>query len=126
MDAATLALMIPILALMIPVVAICVKPFGDAMRKRERDEARRTYERIALQKLDVIKTALTMGYSQAELHDLDARLERLIGADKLQGLLAANPQTPVAALGDSDMLDTDLDSEVQRQKAMRRDEQRNR
>jgi len=106
-----LALMIPIIALMIPIVAILVKPFSDAMRRRERVEARKAYQRLVEEKLDVIKTAIAMGYGDAELRELDARLERLVGTDKLKELLEERPGVPVP---DAELSDTDLASELAR------------
>ena len=117
MDPAILALFIPILALAIPIVAILVKPMSESMHKHERAEARRLYERIALEKLEVMKTALAMGYTHNELQELDARLEKLVGADKLQTLLdAKQPDLPAAQ---TELLDTDLEAEIQRQRSGR-------
>jgi hypothetical protein len=116
------ALMIPILALSIPIVAILLKPISESMHKRERAEARKTYERIALEKLEVIKTALAMGYTHSELQELDARLERLVGADKLQTLLdGTQPATPVAQ---PELLDSDLEAEILRLRNGRRERER--
>ena len=42
------------------------------LQKAERDSARQTYERIALEKLDVMKTALSMGMDKDGLADLDS------------------------------------------------------
>lgn len=111
MDAGVLALFIPLLALVIPIVAILVKPATEAGKRSERVEARKTYERIAVEKLEVIKTALTMGLPHDQLVELDARLEKLIGSDKLKGLLEDTPTIPVAS---QELLDTDLDSEIRR------------
>ena len=111
-----LALMIPIIALMIPIVAILVKPFSDAMRRRERVEARKAYQRLVEEKLDVIKTAIAMGYGDAELRELDARLEKLVGTEKLKELLEVRPGVPVP---DAELSDTDLAGELARARGER-------
>src|SRR4051812_30047784 len=80
---------IPLTALWIPIIAIAMEPIKQRMRAAERREARQTYERIAREKLEVVKAGITMGYSQQELRELDERLERLIGEDKLKTLLDA-------------------------------------
>jgi hypothetical protein len=71
----------------IPLAAILSGPLKQWMAQRERREARQLYERLSLEKLDVIKTAVAMGTSKADLADLDDRLERLIGSDKMKQLL---------------------------------------
>lgn len=80
-----------------------------AKSERERAEARKVYEALVKEKLDVMKTAITMGYSERELAKLDLRLEKLIGKDKLDKIAAG--ETPLA---DKDLLDTDLESELRR------------
>jgi len=81
---------------------------------RERERARALYEKLMLEKLDVIKTAVAMGMQHAELTHLDRRLEQLIGAESMRTLLdGANPQPPQAP---SELVDTDLDHEVARLK----------
>ena len=77
---------------------------------QDRADARALYERITRDKLDVIKTALAMGYDRQELKELDERLEELIGSDKLHALLAAQ-DTAVPPLKD-DLLDLDLSQEL--------------
>jgi hypothetical protein len=56
-------------------------------RRRERAAARRMYERVMHHKLDVIESALAMGFSHAQARELDQRLERLIGAERMKTLL---------------------------------------
>ncbi len=80
-----------------------------AQSGRERAEARKAYEELVKEKLDVMKTAITMGYSERELAKLDLRLEKLIGKDKLDKVVAGDVPMP-----DKDLLDTDLDSELRR------------
>jgi hypothetical protein len=79
-------------------------------------KALETYERLAKDKLEVIKTALAMGYKDDELAALDARLERLVGADKLSEILrGSGPET----LASADLVDTQLDHEIERLRKMR-------
>ena len=88
----------------------------ERLRARERAEARALYERVVREKLDVIKTAVTMGYSRQDLAALDARLEQLIGTDKLQALLAT-PDAPAAMPPSGltqDLLDTDIAAEIEK------------
>ena len=79
--------LIPLAAIGIGALAIIFEPVKEIIQKRERGEARATYERLAREKLDVIKTALAMGYDAAELAELDRRLEQLIGAEEFKALL---------------------------------------
>lgn len=109
---ATIWILIPLTALAIPIVAILVRPMTLRMQQNERERARKLYERIVLEKLDVIKTAVAMGHNRDELAGLDARLERLVGADKLASLLSeSKPAVPATPVG-GELLDTDLDSEL--------------
>ena len=62
-------------------------PITTRIKAGERERLRRMYERLALEKLDVIKTAVTMGYKQADLTELDSRLESVIGSQAMQRLL---------------------------------------
>jgi hypothetical protein len=80
-------LMIPLTALMIPIIAIIGSHVGGYLQRRERMEARAMFERLATEKLDVIKTAVAMGRDEDEITMLDARLERLIGTRELSKLL---------------------------------------
>jgi hypothetical protein len=110
-DPAILALMIPVLALLIPIVAIAMAPVKQALKLRAQGDSRKLYERLAREKLDVLRTAITMGYKEDQLAELDARLERLVGADKLEGLLADKPQTPpIKAV----LAQADLETEMER------------
>jgi hypothetical protein len=83
---------------------------GDQMASRlgigsseERLKALDTYKALASEKLDVIKTAITMGYNQKELERLDARLEQLIGADALKKIVKGEAPLPSAELGRRDL-----------------------
>jgi hypothetical protein len=83
----------------------------EELRLKDKAEARAAYERVILAKLEVMKTAVAMGYDDAQIKALDARLEGLIGADKVAGLV-----DPVAAqaLPSADLLDDDLQHELAR------------
>lgn len=83
----------------------------ERLKQQERAEARQLYERLAQEKLEVIKTALTMGYADLELKKLDERLERLLGQEKLAQLLE---QDPKVELQEVDLLDEDLQAEIER------------
>lgn len=92
----------------------------ERIRAKDRADARALYERITRDKLDVIKTALAMGASDTQLAELDARLERLIGSDKLHELLEA-PDKGASQLADK-LLDIDLSQEVERLRRQRETE----
>ncbi|MCH7471911.1 hypothetical protein IIA79_03055 [bacterium] len=76
----------------------------------QHDKDRTTYERIVKEKLEVIKTALTMGYGENDLERLDARLENLIGREKLESL-HEHGEIPIIH---ADLADTDLLKEIER------------
>jgi hypothetical protein len=97
-------------AFTVPILAILIQPMRVRARQLEQREARQSYERLVREKLDVIKTAVAMGYTNDQLSDLDARLERLVGTDKLSGLLGDSPRTPEVT---TQLLDHDLLSEIQ-------------
>lgn len=79
------------------------------LSKNERDKALEVYRDLAKEKLDVMKNAIAMGYTESELESLDKRLEKLIGRDKLEEIIDGGlPQA------DHDMLDKDLLRERQR------------
>ena len=73
----------------------------------DRQKALAVYENLCREKLEVIKTALAMGYSQEDLARLDARLERLIGKEQLDKLARGEVPTPSA-----DLSNTSLSSET--------------
>ena len=100
-------ILIPLTALWIPIVAIALEPVKQRMRAAERREARQMYERLALEKLEVLKAGITMGYSQQELRELDQRLEKLIGEDKLKKVL---DPTKALKLKHADFAESDLET----------------
>jgi hypothetical protein len=83
----------------------------ERIKQQERAESRRLFERLAQEKLEVIKTALTMGYGDLELKKLDERLEQLVGPDKLTQLLKEEPKVD---LKEVDLMDADLQAEIER------------
>jgi hypothetical protein len=83
----------------------------ERLKRAERAEARKLYERLVQEKLDVIKTAVAMGHDESNLRILDERLEQLIGRDKLENLLAEEPRVPEVS---ADLMDDDLQAEVDR------------
>lgn len=108
-------ILIPLAALCIPVFAILMEPLKVRMAQAERKQARELYERIIMEKLDVIKTAVAMGNSKEDIDDLDQRLERLVGSDKLAALLDEKNSPKVPELKpDIDLLDRDLEREIER------------
>ena len=102
--------MIPIIAVLIPIVAILTSPYKARLKAKEREVARKMYERIVMEKLDVMKTAVAMGFQDTELSALDKRLEQLVGADKLASLLAE--KQPGAPLADDGLRNAELDDEL--------------
>ena len=116
-----MALMIPIIAVLIPIVAILVTPYKARLKTKEREEARKMYERIAMEKLDVIKTAASMGIEGNELAELDARLEKLVGSEKLASLL--DEKQPMAPQASTELRDADLDDELAKIKRLRKERQ---
>ncbi len=89
----------------------------ERIRAQDRADARALYERVTRDKLDVLKTAIAMGYTQQDLQALDARLEQLIGTEKLHALLQ-DPQV-AAPLLTSQLLDLDLAQELEQVKPRR-------
>jgi hypothetical protein len=112
-----LALMIPIIALMIPIIAILVRPISEGRKIAERTAARKLYERLALEKLDVLKTAVAMGYTHDELRALDQRLEQLIGKEQLQALLS--DKTPGVPMAPAEMQHAELTAEMDEVRRLR-------
>lgn len=82
----------------------------EKLKIQERKEARAMVERLVQAKLDVINNAIAMGASDKELERLDARLEKLVGQDRLKSMLEGKDLDT----HDPDLLDTNLDTEVQR------------
>ena len=82
----------------------------EKLKIQERKEARAQVERLVQAKLDVINNAIAMGASDKELERLDARLEKLVGEDRLKSLLEGKDLDT----HDPELLDVNLEAEVQR------------
>jgi hypothetical protein len=80
----------------------------------DRQKALQVYESLAKEKLEVLKTALAMGYTQEDLARLDARLERLIGREQLEQL--ARGEVPGVS---ADLANLSLSDEQRRLKELR-------
>lgn len=65
----------------------------EKLRLADRREERQLFERLAIEKLDVIKTAVAMGYSEQQLHELDARLKEHIGDAGMAELVSRDYST---------------------------------
>ena len=69
------------------------------LRQRDKENARRAYRDLLRDKVDVIKTAMLIDYKFDEVLELDKRLEKLVGEDKLRLLLNGDAsQLKAAAL----------------------------
>jgi hypothetical protein len=117
MEPAIMGIMTGMLALMIPFWAIYWSSRNARAKYDDRREARRAYERLVIEKLDVIKTAVAMGYKDEELDALDRRLEKLVGGDKL-GVLVDSKGKEIPAVT-HELLDTDFDRELERVRQQR-------
>jgi hypothetical protein len=73
------------------------------MSQDERLKALEAYRQLASEKLDVVKTAIAMGYSDKELDKLDQRLEQLIGADALRSVIRGEAPLPSKELSERDL-----------------------
>jgi len=59
----------------------------ERIRAKDRADTRAMIERLAEKKLDMVKDAIAMGYSEKQLERLDERLEGLIGPEQLQAMI---------------------------------------
>ena len=84
--------------------------FQERHRRKERAAARRMYERVIHHKLEVIETALAMGFSHDQVKTLDQRLEQLIGAERMKSLL--DDKTPGIPTTGELPVDDDLNREI--------------
>lgn len=117
-DPAVNWIIIPVLALLVPIVAILLSPIQIWMKQRSAAEARRMYERLTREKLDILRSAVAMGYKGEDLADLDARLERLVGPETLAAVLPDKrpPGVRVTVTQDPKLptQELDLESEMER------------
>jgi hypothetical protein len=75
-------------------------PVAYRLDPEQRKMALEAYKHAVSEKMDVMKTAIAMGWGDAELKALDERLEQLIGKDELKKLL--DGEIP-AAMGAADL-----------------------
>ncbi|HES57947.1 MAG TPA: hypothetical protein ENO21_00795, partial [Firmicutes bacterium] len=80
--------------------------FIHSMRRRERDEVRRMYADLVRERLDVLRTGLAMGLGDKEIAELDQRLEKLVGGEKLLETLRAGRRSK--AVADAELASSDL------------------
>jgi hypothetical protein len=88
-----------------------------ARRERRHHEALRSQERILVERMDVLKTAIAMGFDRSQLDELDQRLEKLIGGDRLARLLAGQ-DLPAAQAG-AGLPGDEIENEIERLAALR-------
>ena len=93
--------------------------FIQSVEERGKDRVRKMYAELVKEKLDVIKTALAMGHSSDEIRDLDKRLEKLIGTEKMLKTLKKGKPDPKAELS---LKDADLLAEFDKQSQSQRSE----
>ena len=79
--------------------------FIHSVEEKGKDRVRNMYAELVKEKLDVIKTALAMGHSSDEIRELDARLEKLIGTEKMLKTLKKGKTDPAQ---DAQLHDIDL------------------
>jgi hypothetical protein len=106
--------------LLIALVIALFVSFNNQQARAERERARRLFERLIDEKLDVIKTAVAMGFSRDDLSYLDQRLEQLIGTEQMQTLLDSRvPRTPPV---NTEMQQADLDAELSAMRQQQEDQ----
>lgn len=88
------------------------------LRLMEQRKMLEAYTELMKERLDVIKTAIAVGYDQEDLVDLDLQLEELIGADEMRALInpkaPAVPTAPVVPAGQTRLIDADIAAEIER------------
>jgi hypothetical protein len=76
---------------------------GADVTQQERAKALEAYRQLASEKLEVIKTAIALGYNDRELQQLDKRLESLIGSEALKCVIRGESPLPPADLDKHDL-----------------------
>jgi hypothetical protein len=74
-------------------------PVAYRMDPAQQQAALEAYKHAVSEKMDVLRTAINMGWGNDELKALDARLEQLIGADELRRLTEGEIPTVSGAAG---------------------------
>lgn len=85
--------------------------FIHSVRSRERKAVRRLHTDLIKEKLDIIKTAIAMGYRDDELAGLDRRLEKLIGTEKSLDALDRSTQPQLST--EAELTTAELIQEVE-------------
>ena len=73
--------------LSIPLLGVALYPLNVLIGNIFRERRHRMVRDVLNEKLDVLKTAVAMGYKEDELALLDQRLEQLVGREELEKLL---------------------------------------
>ncbi len=84
------------------------------LTRQERLRALEIYHSLAKDKLDVMKTALAMGYRDEDIKRLDERLEKLVGREALAHILSGNAPKP-----HPELLSRDVEQEKQTLQSIR-------
>jgi hypothetical protein len=74
-------------------LGVLIYPINLMIQNRERAAQRKFIAKMAQEKIDALKTAITMGYSDQAVAHLDSMLEKIIGEETLIRVLnAAQPE----------------------------------
>lgn len=95
-------IMIPMLLAALP---LAIHSFLRVYRL-ERREIRQQYTDLMLEKLEIIKSAIAMGHTSDEIADLDERLEKLIGTEKMLETLRSPTNDALQQAEHLDAMDT--------------------
>ncbi len=82
--------------LCIPLLGVALYPLNVVIGNVFRERRHRMVRDVLNERLDVVRTAIAMGYNEDQLAELDARLERLVGRPQLEALLTQDK--PVAGV----------------------------
>ena len=83
--------------LSIPLLVVALYPLNALIGNIFRERRHRMARDVLNEKLDVLKTAIAMGYKEDELALLDKRLEQVVGKEELEKLLKEERATGIAA-----------------------------
>ena len=90
---------------------------------RQKNGIRQMYVDLVKEKLDIIRSALAMGYSDQALSELDQRLERLIGSEKMLQTLRTEGEALSVKVSDPKIPDNDMEREVEQVKQAHNEQQ---
>lgn len=71
----------------VAILATAMFPLNVWLRNRERQRDRELLLELTREKLRVLETAITLGYDEARLAELDRRLQRLVGSEEFLRLV---------------------------------------